>query len=167
MAVRPYAIPQGEAGEGLRDYMPASTAARRRPRARWPWLVLIAFLLGVATGAKAFAAEPAVRFIQPRTPFVLAGLTGTLIPVQIRIEPDAANRAYAITWCDGASSRSLDGADAAPIQPEEKPLEVRVGPGDCEFVASVLGAGGALRARTSFVMHICGGPDDPCVRGDR
>jgi hypothetical protein len=140
-----------------------SVESHRKPRQRWPWLVAIAFVLGFFAGAKVHASEPAVKFIHPRAPIALAPPTGTVIPVQLRIEPNAANRAYAITWCNGTHGHTLDGADDAAIQPLERPLSVRVGPGDCEFVASVFGPGGALRARTSFVMHVCGGQAEDCV----
>jgi hypothetical protein len=138
--------------------------ARPRPP-RWPVLLaILTFVLGFLAGAKAYGAEPPVKFLQPRVPVVLAPPTGTEIPVQVRIEPNAGNRAYAIAWCDGVHAHSLDGADEAAVQPAERPLMVRLGPGDCTFTASVFGVGGALRARTSFVMHVCAGQED-CVPG--
>lgn len=155
--MRPYAIAHDQEGAGLRAYLPSIDV--QTPRPRWPWLVLLAFAMGFLAGVKASAAPAPVMFIQPRVPIVLAPPTGTVIPVQIRIEPHAENRAYAITWCDGAHGHSLDGAEDAAIQPVAKALDVRVGPGDCEFIASVFGAGGKVRARTSLVIHVCGGQD--------
>jgi hypothetical protein len=34
-----------------------------RPRARWPWLVLVAFVLGLLVGARLEAAEPPLRAV--------------------------------------------------------------------------------------------------------
>jgi hypothetical protein len=164
---RPYAIAHDQAGAGLRAYLPIATDARSDRWPRWPgWLVIAAFVVGLLVGARAAAAAPpAVRFVQPRVPIVLSAPTGTEIPVQLRIEPDADNRSYAIAWCDGAHAHTLDGADESAMQPAARPLLVRVAPGDCEFVASVFGAGGKVRARTSFVMHVCGGQDGDCMPG--
>lgn len=164
---RPYAIEHDQQGAGLRGYFPIATNVRSDRGPRWPgWLIVAAFVAGILLGTRvAAAAPPAVRFIQPRVPIVLSAPTGTEIPVQLRIEPDAANRGYTITWCDGSHAHTLDGADDSAIQPAVRPLSVRVAPGDCEFTASIFGAGGQLRARTSFVMHVCGGQDGDCVPG--
>lgn len=158
---RPYAIPHDQEGAGLRDYLPSVHVIPPRPR--WPWILLLGFALGFLAHAELAAAET-IAFIQPRVHVVNAPPTGVDVPVQIRIVPSAANRAYAIAWCDGAHAHTLDGADEATVQPTERPLLVRVGPGQCEFVASVFGAGGAVRARASFVLHVCGGQEN-CIPG--
>lgn len=166
MTFRPYAIAHDQHGAGLRAYLPFVADVRSDRGPRWPgWLVLAAFVIGMLLGSRAVAAAPpAVTFIHPRVPIVLSSPRGTEIPVQLRIEPHADNRGYAIAWCDGASGHTLDGAEDSAIQPAIAPLSVHVGPGDCPFTASVLGAGGKVRASTSFVMHVCGGQDEPCIR---
>lgn len=163
---RPYAIAHDQAGAGLRAYMAIHSDASGHHDPRWPsWFVIIIFLAGILLGvsARAIAAPAPVMFVQPRVPIVLAPPTGTVIPVQLRIERHPDNRAYAITWCDGSSAHTLDGADDAAIQPM-RPLNVRVAPGDCAFTATVFGAGGKSRATTSFVMHVCGGQEGDCIR---
>lgn len=106
--------------------------------------------------------RPAVEFLQPRSRIILASPAGSDIPVQIRIEPHPDNRAYLITWCDGASAKSLDGADEAAVHPI-RPLTIRVHPGTCELLARVLGPGGVERGRATLTLHICGGDVEECV----
>lgn len=109
--------------------------------------------------------RPAVEFIHPRVPIVFAGLTGADVPVSIRIEPHADNRAYVIAWCDGASGHSLDGADDAAIHPitTTRAFTIRVHPGRCELTATVYGPGATqVRARVSMTLRVCGG-DEECA----
>lgn len=126
------------------------------------WLVA-ACLVGVSLTPA--APRPAVEFLQPRSPIILAGITGTEIPVSIRIEPHADNRAYVIAWCDGASGHSLDGADDAAVHPitTTHPFTIRVFPGRCELTATVYGpAPDHVRARATLSLCIRGGEDDDC-----
>lgn len=99
--------------------------------------------------------QTAVSFIQPRRFYTLAPPTGTEIPVQVRIEPDRANRAYLVRWdgesCGGSHGKTLDG-DLEPAL--QQPFNARAGDGLCTFVALVIGSGGSERGRAQFVMHV-------------
>lgn len=107
----------------------------------------------------ALRGEPsAITFVHPKAHLVLAGPYGTEIPVQTKIRPDARNRYWSLAWqgagCAGSSLRSLDGDRSAAIQPEDRPLNVRVGAGTCYFVAAVIGQGGAVLGRGEFELEV-------------
>lgn len=124
------------------------------------WAFLL-FLAGISLAPE--KPRPAVEFLQPRSPIILAGLTGSEIPVQIRVEPHADNRAYAIVWCDGASAKSLDGENDAAVQPI-RPLVIRVFPGRCDLTATVFGPGAEqVRARATLTLRVCGGEAEECA----
>lgn len=106
----------------------------------------------------------AIAFIHPRASVVLAGPYGVDIPVSIRIDPHADNRRYMITWCNGASGHSLDGADDAAVHPiairQDRPFTIRVYPGACELTATVYGPGAnQIRGRVSMDLKVCGGEE--------
>lgn len=114
------------------------------------WGVLLALTVTAAHPG------PSVKFIQPRVSFVLASPFGAEVPVQVRVEPRAANRAVVITWCTGKSVRQLAGADAAGVQPPERPIMARVYDGVCMFTAAVLAGDGKVLARAEFRVQVNG-----------
>ena len=116
-------------------------------------------LLGALACCLALAGEPArITFIHPRAAIVMAGFYGTDVPVQTRMTPLEQARVWSLVWdgenCGGSSMRTLDGASSAAIQPEERPLMVRMGPPSCVLVASVLSGSGAILERAEFHMTV-------------
>ena len=107
---------------------------------------------------------PLVTFLQPKRAFVLEHPRGVDIPVQLRVEPHADNRAVSLTYCDGAFAWPLEGADDSVVQPVA-PLTFHIFE-SCLFVATVLGPGGKVRARAVLDMKVCGGLEacDDAVR---
>jgi hypothetical protein len=104
--------------------------------------------------------EP-LRFIHPKSPLSMSGMSGVDIPVQVWVLQHEDNRVVDITWgganCAGRFAWTLDGKYEAAVQPPMGPFNVRMGPGLCTIVAEVLGPGGKLRHRAVYEMRICGG----------
>jgi hypothetical protein len=127
---RPYAIPHGELGAGLRAYLPPVQERRRRPL--WPWLWVLVFVLGYLAGARAQAAD--VVALQVRPQFMIARRGD--IAVQVRVPRSAENRLLSIAWSSdvgsaGSTLRPLEGEDAQVLhtltltQPTGRQLPVR------------------------------------------
>lgn len=104
-----------------------------------------------------------IYFLQPRVPIILAPPTGTVIPVQLHIDPRAANRSYVLQWCDGVSAATLDGDEDSAIHPVT-PLNIRVYAGDCVLHATVRGEGGKQLAVAEMTLHVCGGQEEGCIK---
>lgn len=79
---------------GLRDYR-AAVAISTTPAPRWPWLVLLAFLLGLLCGARAAsAAEPCVRLqVRPRILLFRGD-----VDVQARVARHVDHRRLLVAW---------------------------------------------------------------------
>ena len=91
-----------------------------------------------------------VRFLQPKSRMILSAYGGAEVPVQIRIEPNVANRGYRIDWDGGATARSLDGDQEAATQPS---ITIRVFESQT-IVATVFGSGGKVLSRATMDLEV-------------
>jgi hypothetical protein len=86
---------------GLRDYRRGVDT----PTPRWPWLVLLAFLLGIAFGVQLHAAEPCVQ-LQVRPALMLR--LGT-IEVQTHVRRHEDHRSFDLRWTSDVGSSGSSG----------------------------------------------------------
>lgn len=147
---------------------------------RLPQTVLLAlFVTGLVLSWQhlervgAFPAPDAIRFVQPRATVTLAGPRGASnIPIQAWVERHHANRWVQIeVWTNGdrvqSSGWSIDGEDAARLQPTYRPLTATTLPtGRHTFRALVCTSVteesecDRIRASAELTFHVCGGEDE-------
>lgn len=109
--------------------------------------------------ALAWLVAPRMTWVHPKATVALAKFGGISVPVQTRREPTPDDRVWFLSWdgpgCGGSSQRTLDGEHESALQPQE-PYMVRMGAGECQLVAGVIGTGGKLLDRIQLTFKVCG-----------
>lgn len=103
MAMRPFANI-----DGLRDYYENGGELEPRRQSRWisiAFMVIAAFLLGLALGARLEASEQCIRLkVRPQLMLQRGDIN-----IQTRIQPHADHRAFAIAWNSDNGSEGSSG----------------------------------------------------------
>ncbi|HVL65737.1 MAG TPA: hypothetical protein VM364_00615 [Vicinamibacterales bacterium] len=153
----PIAVPQGFAGEGLREYLPIATSPR--PPRRWPWLlalVTLTFIVGLWCGTQVHAASCLTLKVRPQ-----AMLRRGDVSVEARIPRHADHRLLAVSWL---SENGKDGGYQVPLEGDQAPA-VRTDwlrdmpPAHYVFTAAVIDSRGKVVGRDrAEILTIEGDP---------
>jgi hypothetical protein len=136
---------------GLREYRWSSWTGEGSPR--WPWLVLLAFLLGLGLGTRLSAAEPERCVTLHVRPTIL--LRPGDVDVQARIAHHADHRRLRVSWdsdvgAGGSRELPLEGdSDRALVQWWNKDQPA----GHYVFEARVIDAGGRVLGSDRAEIH--------------
>jgi hypothetical protein len=149
---------QAEVRRWLRVRRLALEHCRAPRRPVWPWLLVLAFLLGYLTGARLHASgEPPVVTLQVRPQVMLQ--RGD-VRAEVRTPRHSENRLLEIAWSSdvgtaGRTMRPLDGEDAPVLQTLDLPGTPAA---NYLFVATVFNALGKPRGRSEARITVPEGP---------